>query len=285
MSMEDDFKREIPHLLVMAALLLILLVVVTKFKWVHCSQVPGDWCNVYCGIVGKSRVAVVSGVNGTGNVTSLINLVSNIRTTTYLEPYPSSELSASLLQNYELVVFEHARDLTPRQINAILQYADKGGSIVWVSDSGTRTFLSADDLADAKNRNESDPGYYEDYVKGLNQTKGFGRLSDLLRVTYQGMENTTAAYFKIADKNALIAHGLNATFAVNALQFTRVNADVSNANLVASIYGTAACTLDNPCPGIVSSKYAGYIVYSAIPLEQYRSTTALNNLFDFLVTC
>ncbi len=286
MSAEEDFKRELPHILVLAVLLLVLLIVVTKFKWIHCSQVPGDWCNVYCSINGKSRVAIVSGENGTGNPSALFNLTTNIRQNTYLEPYPANEISASLLSNYELVVFERMREVTPRQVSAILQYADRGGSILWVGDAGVEQRLSADDLAEAKIKNESDPGYYEDFVEEYNKSKeGFGRLEALFRVSFQHMENGTSLRMKVADRNSLMMKGLNQTFDINAKQFAKVNADVSKSALVASVYGTSACTFDSPCPALVANKYAAWMVYISFPPEQIKSQTALNNIFDFLVTC
>ncbi|MBU1197162.1 GldG family protein [Candidatus Micrarchaeota archaeon] len=285
MSLEDDFKKEIPHVLVLGILLLILLVVVTKFKWVHCSQVPGDWCNVYCGIMGNSRVAIVSGANGTGDPSALFNLTSNLRQHTLLEPYPDSALSASILENYELVVFERMQDITPNQMNAIMQYLDRGGSVIWVADAGTRHYLSPMDLLDARNRNESDPGYYEWFVKEINTTKGFGDLSSLLKVSYQGIENGTDVRLLVSDRNSLMAQGLNASFSIDAKQVAIVNTDVSEATIVYSLYGTKSCTFERPCPAVVARKYAGWVVYTAFPPEEIRSQTALNNLFDFLVTC
>ncbi|MFH1200180.1 MAG: hypothetical protein V1708_03875 [Candidatus Micrarchaeota archaeon] len=286
MSAEDDIKKELPHVIVLALLLLVLLVVVTKFKWVHCSQVPGDWCSVYCGINGHSRVALVSGDNGTGNPQALFNFTSSKRLYTYIEPYPVEGISTSLLRNYELVVFEKVRRLTPYQEKAIKEYADTGGGIIWIADAGTERYLSPQDLQDALNLNESDPGYYEDFVKQINQTKGFGSLSPLLKSTFQRMENASKPIFlKIADRNSLVTHGLNSTFETNARQAAVVNADVSSAAILMSFYGTKSCTFEKPCPALTANKYAGWIVYSAFPLEDIKSSTALTNLFDFMVTC
>ncbi len=285
MGAEDDLKRELPHVILLGVLLLVLLVVVTKFKWIHCSQVPGDWCSVYCGINGRSRVALVSGDNGTGNPSLLFNLTSASRLT-YLEPYPAEGLSTSLLRNYELVVFENMSRITPYQVKAIKEYADTGGSIIWIADAGTQHYLSAQDLQDALNANESDPGYYEEYVKEVNRTKGFGSLSSLLKVTFQKMENSsTPLRLKVVDRNSLVTRGLNDTFETKALQTAVVNADPSQAAILYSVYGTQSCTRDKPCPAVTAFKYAGWVVYVSFPLEEIKSVTALNNIYDFLVSC
>ena len=285
MSAEDDLKRELPHVILLGVLLLVLLVVVTKFKWIHCSQVPGDWCSVYCSINGHSRVAIVSGDDGTGDPQLLYNLTSSKRLT-FLEPYPAEGISTSLLRNYELVIFEKMRRITPYQEKAIKEYADTGGSIIWVGDAGTEHYLSPQDLQDAANINESNPGYYEDYVKEVNKTKGFGSMASFLKVTYQKAENSTAPLrLKVMDRNSLVTRGLNDTFETNAKQTAVVNADVSNAAILYSIYGTQTCTRDKPCPAVTAFKYAGWIVYMSIPLEEIKSTTALNNIYDFLVSC
>lgn len=293
MGAEDDLKRELPHVILLGVLLLVLLVVVTKFKWIHCSQVPGDWCSVYCSISGKSRVALVSGDNGTGDPSYLFGLISNSRQYTLIEPYPAEGLSTSLLRNYELVVFEKMKRITPSQEKAIKEYADTGGSIIWIADAGTEHYLSPRDLQDALDKNESDPGYYEDYVKEVNKTKGFGGMSSLLKVTFQKMENSTQHLkFKVVDRNSLVTRGMNSTFDVIANETAVVNADPSQAAILYSVYGTKSCTKDKPCPAITAYKYAGWIVYSSIPLEGIKSpfaraevSTALANIFDFLVSC
>ena len=285
MGAEDDLKRELPHVILLGVLLLVLLVVVTKFKWIHCSQVPGDWCSVYCKISGHSRVALVSGENGTGNPQLLYNLTSSKRLT-FLEPYPAEGISTSLLRNYELVIFEKMRRITPYQEKAIKEYADTGGSIIWIGDAGTEHYLSPQDLQDALNVNESDPGYYEEFVKAVNKTKGFGSLSSLLKVTFQKTENSTVPLrLKVVDRNSLVTRGLNDTFETNARQTAVVNADVSSAAVLYSVYGTQACTKEKPCPAVTAFKYAGWILYSSIPLEEIKSITALNNIYDFLVSC
>ncbi|MFH1106307.1 MAG: hypothetical protein V1787_00270 [Candidatus Micrarchaeota archaeon] len=288
MSGEDDIKREIPHLIVLGILLLILLFVVTKFKWVHCSQVPGNWCSVYCGISGHSRIALVSGDSGTGNPSALYNLSSNAREYTFISNYPAEAISASQLRGFELVIFERMTRLTPKQEKAVREYADSGGNIIWIADAGTQRYLTPGDLQDALNRNESDPGYYEWYVKEVNRTKGFGALGSLFKATFQRMENSTSGkplYLKVADRDALATRGMNFTFETNARQAAVINPDVSAAQILYSVYGTKTCTFASPCPAIIAHKYVGYVVYSAIPLEDIKSVTALANLYDFLVSC
>lgn len=130
----SDLQKEIPHLVVLAILVLVLLFVVTKFKWVGCKDVPG-WCGVYCKINGNSRIALVSGGEGIGDATELQRMIMK-ETTHYAEPYPPAQLSFGGLNRYELVIVEQARNLSKAEIGALERYMDGGGSVLWIGDAG-----------------------------------------------------------------------------------------------------------------------------------------------------
>ncbi|MEK6954779.1 MAG: hypothetical protein AABX01_07235 [Candidatus Micrarchaeota archaeon] len=282
----DDFKKEIPHIIVLAILVFILLFVVTKFKWVHCSQVPGDWCSIYCKMSGNSRVAIVHGEGGLGDADELSRMITRNRIYTYVEPLPMSRLSLGVLKGYELVIVEGAKRISPLQINALRDYASSGGSLLWVADSGTEHYLTSNDYQDALNRNDTDPGYYERLVKKINQTKGFGdSLSQILQVNWKKNDSGKQLTLSITQKDHLIARGLRPEFPIDATEFSIVNRNSASGDAIAFIYGTKECTKDAPCDAVIANRYAGPVAYVAFPLEQSASKTLVTNMMDYLVTC
>jgi len=58
---KTSLMSQVVHLLVLALMLVALLVLLTKFNWVHCSQVPGNWCDIYCNTIMRShsRIALL----------------------------------------------------------------------------------------------------------------------------------------------------------------------------------------------------------------------------------
>lgn len=285
-NVADDFKKEIPHIIVFAILVFILLFVVTKFKWVSCNQVPGDWCSVYCQVAGNSRVAFLQGEGGVGDPEELNRIINKNRVFTYAERVPMNELSLGVLKNYELMIVEGAKNITPFQVNAIKGYASQGGSLLWVADSGTRHYLSARDLDDARNRNETQPGYYEAVVKTIGSAKGFGdTISGILQVNFQRMEKGEKITLKIVSKDHAITKGLQSEFEIAAQEIAVVNVNSASSTVLASVYGTKSCTKEKPCPAIIADRYAGPVVYMAFAPELGSSKTLITNLMDFLVTC
>ncbi|MFH1750188.1 MAG: hypothetical protein ABH863_00765 [Candidatus Micrarchaeota archaeon] len=285
-SPADDFKKELPHIIVLAILVFILLFVVTKFKWMHCSQVPGDWCSVYCKVAGNSRVGIIHGEGGIGDPDELSRQITKNRIYTYVEPLPMDRISYGVLKNYELVIVEGAKDISPLQVNALRDYASAGGSLLWIADSGTRHFLTSSDLQDALNRNTTDPGYYERVLKTINQTKGFGdSISQILQVNFQKTVTADNLTISILSNEHAITRGLKAEFTVPAKDFSVVNLNSPSSDAIAFIYGTADCTQKKPCPAIVANRYAAPVAYVAFPLEESGSKTLVTNMLDYLVTC
>lgn len=282
----DDFKKEIPHLIVLAILVFILLFVVTKFKWVPCGQVPGDWCSIYCRVAGNSRVAIIQGEGGIGDVQELSRQITKNRVYTYAEILPMEQLSYGVLKNYELVIVEGAKRISPLQVNALRDYASGGGSILWIGNSGTEHYLAPNDLSDALNRNETDPGYYERLMKKINGTKGFGEtISQILQVNYKKNDESSNLTLKLVSKDHAITKGLVTEFPLKAEEFSIVNLNSASSSAIAFVYGTKDCTQKNPCPAIVANRYTAPVAYFAFPLEQAGSKTLLTNTMDFLVTC
>ncbi len=282
----DDLKKEIPHIIVLAVLVFILLFVVTKFKWVHCSQVPGDWCSVYCSVAGRSRIAIIEGEGGIGDPLELRRQITRERFNTYPETIPMEALSAGVLKNYELVIVEGAKRITPIQVNAIRDYASSGGSVLWLGDSGTEHYLSPRDLDDALYRNTSSPGYYEAVVRRINNTNGFGdTISSLLQVNYQRLEEGDNLTLRIISKDHPITKGLKPEFTISAIQAGLVNPNSPSSSVLAYYYGTPSCTQQKPCAAIIANRFAAPVAYIAFPLEEGNSKSLITNAMDFLVTC
>ncbi len=285
-SAMDDFKKELPHLIVLAILVFILLFVVTKFKWVHCSQVPGNWCSIYCSVGGNSRVAIIKGEGGIGDPDEFTRQITRSRIYTYAESIPMEQLSYGVLKNYELVIVEGAKRITPLQVNALEDYASSGGSLLWIGDSGTEHYLSSSDLQDALNRNETSPGYYEEVLKRINQTKGFGTtISQLLQVNYHETVKGQNLTLKIISKDHPITKGLVTEFPISASEVAIVNPNSASSSIIAYVYGNDKCTRQKPCPAIIANRFVGPIAYFAFPLEEAGSRTLITNTMDYLVTC
>ncbi|MBI5224874.1 hypothetical protein HY989_03310 [Candidatus Micrarchaeota archaeon] len=285
-SATDDLKRELPHIIVLAILVFILLFVVTKFKWVSCTDVPGDWCSVYCSVAGNSRVGIIEGEGGIGNSNEFAKQITKNRIFTYAESLPINGISAGVLKKYELVIMEGAKRIRPVQVNALKDYVSTGGSLLWVGDAGTEHYLSEGDIGDALYRNESNPGYYEDVVKKVNRTKGFGdSISQILQIDYLRTEEGNNLTLTIISKDHAVSKGLNREFTINAKQLAVVNSRSGDSSVLAYAYGTKSCTKEKPCPAIIVNRYTAPVAYVAFPIEEGGSKSLITNLMDYLVTC
>jgi len=154
MSELDALRKDIPHLIVLVALVVILLVILTKFQWIHCSQIPG-WCNAYCSVITRShsKVAMISGDTGIGNPDDLYNIIQKERGYTYLEKLDVGQMSGGVLKNYDLLVLEKMGNVTTREANAIKDYVDRGGSVLWIGDVAVNQTPDDYDILRAKESN------------------------------------------------------------------------------------------------------------------------------------
>jgi hypothetical protein len=294
-SATSDLKRAIPNIVILAVLVVILLVILTKFKWVSCSQVPG-WCPIYCQMFGKSRVAIVYGEDGIGDPATLEKLIMRLRPGTVVERMPVDAISSGLLKNYELIVLEKAKTMTFRQAGALQLYLDSGGNLLWIGDSASNWTLSSEDIADALAKNASRPGYYEALMKQVNETSGFGPLSNYIMARYDRTQSAEAAQFKAIDYSHPIVRGYGAAgyaFETPAMPYAVVS-EKPGVTKIASLKAGG-----KEYPAILETRYVGKIIYFAFPLDQMLVEAArasgdagtlpgsqlLINLFDYLVEC
>ncbi len=285
----EELKKELPHVIVLGLLIIVLLVVVTKFKVVHCSQIP-QWCDIYCKIMGRSRVALVSGDAGIGDPGNLSKVIQGLRYYTLVEPFPASEMSYGLLKDYELVILERFKNITQGQVNALKAYLNGGGSVLWIGDAATRLYLSEEDKAEARlvnetwasqNRTIGGQYYYEWLEKRVEETKGFGELSNFLMAAYvENKASNEPLALKIVSRDHLIAKGLKTEFTNPPAEFAVVN------ERPAAVTKIAVIRLgDKEYPAIFESSYVGKIIFVAFPLETVNSSLLITNIMDYLVTC
>ena len=160
----DSIERMLPNVIILLVLLAALLVVLTRFGWIHCSQVPGfSWCDAYCTYVkqGKSRIGLLYGQDGLGDPDALRVMLSHKRGFTLVEPIEAKELSAGILNKYDLLVVEHFQTASSRQVQALTGYLDSGGTLVLTGDSLSKQYVDDFDLTLARSKNDS---YYTELI-------------------------------------------------------------------------------------------------------------------------
>ena len=78
----------------------------------------------------------------------------------------------------------------------------------------------------------------------------------------------------------MITEGLLGRFDFNPEQYVVVSENPARVTKLASIkHG------EDEYPAILETRYSGKVIYVAYPLEKTNSSTLVNNLFDYLITC
>ncbi len=292
-----DLLRELPHVIVLAMLIIALLFVATKYKFVHCTQIipidkpearaiSSQWCNVYCSISGHSKVAIITGNSqdpGIGNADLLRRRISSQRLYTYIAPLDSSEISAGLLKDYELVVLTQFKTISLRQSIALRDYLQQGGSILWEGDAASRYEFTDDDKEFALAMNKTKPGFYEQYddlVK--NKSAGFGLLGDFLGAQYNRTVAPTSEIVRIRalTESHLTVQGVK-NFNLTRAPYAIVQEDPRLVNKISVIRTPGG----KEYPMFLERKFVGRLFYTAVPIEYIDSPTLLTNVMDYLVTC
>lgn len=278
-----ELLAEIPNLIVLILLILVLLFVVTKFKWVHCSQIP-QWCPIYCSIVGKSQVAVIHGASnddGIGNAKLLRDDLLAYRQFTYAADFQSNQISQGLLDDYELVVLTNMKNISLRQAVALRDYIKRGGSVIIEGDSATRYVFTQEDESFALAENLSRPFFYEDFKAALNTSQGFGLLGDALGVKYLKTLPAAGGMRFYAVKISHLALSGVKNFDLPVVPLAQVTENPTILTKVAEIQTADGKTY----PAMLERKTAGRMMFIAVPLELIDSRTLLSNVFDYLVAC
>ena len=292
-----ELEKELPHILVILILVVVLLVVLTKFQWIHCSQVPGNWCEIYCNTIMRShsRIALISGDTGIGDPQTLAGMLTHARSyNSYIEPFPQSQMSFGLLKGYDLVIIEKMKNVSITQAQALESYLNAGGSMIWIGDSATRYYVDEFELqkardldtqmvAEMKARGETpvNEHYYYDILVNSTTQRGFGILEKVLMARYietkTGQKNVELETVNI---DHLTMKGLMKDFGVPVTEFAVVSENPEAVSKLAVLK-----VGDKEYPGIFETRYAGRVLYVSYPLEQTNSTVLLQNILDYLVTC
>lgn len=129
------------HIVMLVLLLGVALGALTWTGMIRCQQIPG-WCGIYDPIYlsmsGKREILIVHGDDGIGDYLELQKRLRDpkiIGVQADLEHI--SRIGQGNLQNYDLVIVEHARTMSTKQMQYFIDFADSGGKLVWTGDAGT----------------------------------------------------------------------------------------------------------------------------------------------------
>lgn len=321
--MPSNFGRDLTHLVVLAVLVVVLLVVLTKFQWIHCSQIPG-WCNIYCDVIVRShsQVAILYGGEGDGignpyidaaHPGSLEERIRSLRPDIALVPIPVADLSFGLLRRYDVVILERAKNVTSRQTRVLADYLERGGTLVLVGDSATVHAIDAYDVLEAEQKNASfyrelsrnliirnetwDSAYAKESIKRWQESVSFDILNDSSRVRtgFRLLKSAVAAdYNKTVYRSR--GHFANLTIVrpdhlvAKGLVRTLTNTFIQEYAVV-HVDPSAADVLAfledgaDRYPGILETRFAGRVIYFAFPPERVNSNTLLTNMWDYIAAC
>ncbi|MBI5036333.1 hypothetical protein HZC09_03230 [Candidatus Micrarchaeota archaeon] len=306
-----DATKEIPHLLVLAVLIIVLLVALTKFQWVHCTAIPG-WCNIYCDQIIRShtQVALIYDDYGIGNERILEGSIREARPNIVLTPFQLKDLSSGLLKRYDLVILTRAKNVTSRQTQVLFDYLNSGGSLVLVGDSATEHTYDMYDILLATQANQSfydrlarelwarnmtwTSAYANQSISEWKKTEQYDMLvnSSLVRTGFRKLTRVVgAAYNKTIERryfvNLSIAHpyhlitkGLMKEFQTQAREYAIVYPDPASTEILAFIEDNG-----ERYPGIIETRYSGRVIYFSFPPEFVNSNTLFTNVWDYLVPC
>ncbi len=135
----SEWKQNLPHIIGVALLLFALLLVLTRVGIVGCGTFGASYCDIYYALFGKPSILVVSDPTGPGMgdpvaLTRYLEDVKrlNVRTITI------DQLSPGMLDKYDVVIVEHARDIPTSKLKIFYDYVINGmGRLVWIGDAGT----------------------------------------------------------------------------------------------------------------------------------------------------
>ncbi len=132
----NDWKQNLPHILALIVLLFALLLVLTKVGLLGCGTLGASYCNIYYSIFGKPKVMLVYGSSGMGDPTELSRYLEDVKRLNVRE-VSMDQISAGMLDKYDIVIVEKARDIPTEKLRYFYDYVMSGtGRLVWVGDSG-----------------------------------------------------------------------------------------------------------------------------------------------------
>ncbi len=277
---KNPTQQIIIHAISITLLLFVALFLATKFGMIHCSQVP-YWCDGYRIIVstiyGRSypSILILHGDSGMGDPKLLARIIED-KCRLYPVVDRIDTVSAGNLENYDVVIVEKARELTPEQMSMLWDFAAKGGKILIIGDVGVEP-SRPDEVLTVEEYNEDMNAPVEVVKNSWDRVDEFGRPilfgTRFLGLKYYGNycsdENCTVAGI-ISFKDDVLTAGLpsSAPFPLNFavvgdLRYSALgpHTTVATIDRVSPVYGLKA-----PYPAIIRTGYR--MIYMAFPPEE-----------------
>jgi len=131
----------VKNTVILAIVLLVALTLATRFGIIYCGQIP-YWCPVYKGIMrfalhrNYPAVLIVYGDSGMGDPEKLYMYIRR-ECRIYVRAEPLYRIGPGNLDQFDVVIVDHAKRMTGEQFNMLWDYVARGGKLVFVGDSGT----------------------------------------------------------------------------------------------------------------------------------------------------
>ena len=267
-----------------AVLIFVLLMLLTWSNILKCGVIPG-WCDTYWGVVGDPKVLIAHGNDGLGNPEKLEDIFMNRdilgkRTTLRNIDY----LTSGVLSKYELVIVTRAKTMSVEKLEMFLDYANKGGKLVWTGDAGTTKFEGEKNLSDY-NLEEYDTNIDTAGWMRINKDGKVINFNEKMSADYIGNycdmapcsgENSFVGHLNhyddsIISKELKQKSELSSNFAiVSLINNTSTKIDLildTRSNLIVDDINHTNHGKEFPI--IITSGLGDKIIYSAVPLEYF----------------
>lgn len=268
------------HAVAITLLLVVALTLATKFGLIHCSQVP-YWCDGYRQIIstfyGRTypAILILYGDSGMGDPQLLSRIIED-KCRLYADIDRIDTVSAGNLENYDVVIVERARVLSPEQMSMLWDFTAKGGKILIVGDVGVEAELPSQ-FVTVQETNEDTNTVQEKILNIWDRKDEFGSYvlfgTRFLGLKYLGnycSDDGCTVSGTISFKRDYLTAGLpsRAPFPINFaivedLRYSSLGPHTTVATIdgVAPVHGAKA-----PYPAIIRTGYR--MIYMAFPPEE-----------------
>lgn len=277
--------KDVSHIVILVILIGIVVFLLTWTGVMHCKTIPG-WCGTYYFLKGgEPRVLILSGDGGMGN--------PDLLERTFRDPSHIGILAIQgkidrttlgNLQEFDLVIVEHARKIETSKLRMFIEYVNGGGRLVWTGDAGVEAgerdeflYTDEDPDLDTNEHNLVNPWARKDGKDIVDFTQFLGvsyqtnycsiKLCDGrpwqgLLVTSPGA-NHPLAY---ALKPNLVLRG---DFAIVKDESNSITKRVLTLDWFSNLVGENQVNYGRTFPLIVTSGYGERVAYYAVPPDQF----------------
>ncbi len=273
------------HVFLIALLLIAALTLATRFGFVQCGQIP-YWCEGYhrimSAVLGRTypSILILYGDEGMGDPEKLRHYLYET-CHLYVDKEHIRYLSPGNLNQYDVIIVEHAKYMTAEQLSALWDFVANGGKLIFVADSGTE----GNDILREENApiNPWDRETEDEVIR-------FGKHVLGLRYLGNYCDDCNDIYARFVPSNDFLTAGvttfrLSSNFAVVAEYGSSLFGLQYRSASIADVSGKYG--LRPPYPGIVRVGYR--VIYFAFPPETLigkgaapQGAVLLLNLCDYL---